>query len=174
MALQKGVRNFLPGFPFACTILLKYDFDIYCALILIWQEGTVVNLPFSDLVNFHAYSSYLFFQDYSPFSLSLSLSHAFIYFWHIPMMALPSHLYTGYTLFINSLTPFIIIAICFCSVLRAFVMCFWQLRPCTDILQYQRYIKNYYEQVGSIYIYIRRKIFLQCEVFTRKMILIVT
>ena len=145
-------QKFPSWFPlFLYTIVVKYDFDIYCALILIWQEGTVVNLPFSDLVNFHAYSSHLFLPRLLSFSLSLSLSlsHAFIYFWHIPMMALPSHLYTGYTLFINSLTPFIIIAICFCSVLRAFVMCFWQLRPCTDILQYQEYIKNYYEQVGE-------------------------
>ena len=118
-------QKFPSWFPlFLYTIVVKYDFDIYCALILIWQEGTVVNLPFSDLVNFHAYSSYLFPPRLlSPLSLppslfrslSVSFSHAFIYFWHIPMMALPSHLYTGYTLFINSLTPFIIIAIWFCT-----------------------------------------------------------
>ena len=68
-------QKFPSWFPlFLYTIVVKYDFDIYCALILIWQEGTVVNLPFSDLVNFHAYSSYLFLPRLLSFSLSLSLS----------------------------------------------------------------------------------------------------
>ena len=91
IALQKGVRNFLPGFPLPCSTFVKYDFDIYCALILIRQDGTV-NLPLSNLVNF-------------TLILSLSLSPSLSHFSPVCYLQFCFAFVPNFLFFINSLTP---------------------------------------------------------------------